>query len=106
MDNKDMTPIIIGVGQITKDVPQNISDVQNHAELAAEAAQLAIDDTSAENINEAIDTIAVVRTFADSSPLLASLFGSHDFQPLMQSEDVKEGIMSFLERREAVFKGK
>jgi enoyl-CoA hydratase/carnithine racemase len=29
-----------------------------------------------------------------------------DFQPLMASEDVKEGIMSFLERREAVYTGK
>ena len=29
-----------------------------------------------------------------------------DLQPVMASEDVKEGIQSFLERREAVFKGK
>lgn len=29
-----------------------------------------------------------------------------DFQPVMQSEDIKEGIMSFLERREANYKGK
>ena len=28
-----------------------------------------------------------------------------DLQPVMASEDVKEGIQSFLERREAVFKG-
>jgi len=29
-----------------------------------------------------------------------------DLRPVMASEDVKEGIQSFLERREAVFKGK
>ncbi|MBQ0832301.1 enoyl-CoA hydratase-related protein [Marinobacter sp.] len=29
-----------------------------------------------------------------------------DLQPVMASEDVKEGIQSFLERRNAVFKGK
>ncbi|HBC34488.1 MAG: enoyl-CoA hydratase, partial [Rhodopirellula sp.] len=29
-----------------------------------------------------------------------------DLQPVMASEDVKEGIQSFLERREAAFKGK
>jgi enoyl-CoA hydratase/carnithine racemase len=29
-----------------------------------------------------------------------------DFQPIMKSEDVKEGIMSFLERREAKFQGR
>ena len=35
---------------------------------------------------------------------LARLFP--DLQPVMQSEDVQEGIRSFLERREAVFKGR
>jgi len=29
-----------------------------------------------------------------------------DLQPLLASEDVQEGIQSFIERREAVFKGK
>ena len=29
-----------------------------------------------------------------------------ELRPVMASEDVKEGIQSFLERREAVFKGK
>lgn len=29
-----------------------------------------------------------------------------DLQPLMQSEDVKEGIISFMERREAIFQGR
>jgi hypothetical protein len=29
-----------------------------------------------------------------------------DLQPIMKSEDAMEGVMSFLERREANFKGK
>jgi enoyl-CoA hydratase/carnithine racemase len=29
-----------------------------------------------------------------------------DLLPLIESEDVKEGLLSFMERREAVFKGK
>jgi len=29
-----------------------------------------------------------------------------DLQHLIQSEDVKEGLLSFMERREAIFKGK
>ncbi len=70
------TPVIIGAGQITLPVPDDITQALSHADIAAEASKLAILDASPDNdISIHIDTIAAVRTFADSFPAWSSPFG-------------------------------
>ncbi len=65
---KDNTPIIIGVGQIKEAVPENLTTASSHADLAAKAALLALQDAKDETLANQIDVIAGVKTFADSSP--------------------------------------
>ena len=62
------TPIIIGVGQITEAVPENLAMASSHADLAGKAAILALKDAQDATLAKHIDVIAAVKIFADSSP--------------------------------------
>ena len=62
------TPIIIGVGQVTETVPENLATAASHADLAGKAAALALKDAKDESLAKHIDVIAAVKIFADSSP--------------------------------------
>ena len=65
---KDNTPIIIGVGQITEAVPDDISTASSHADLAGKAAVVALQDAHTQELAKAIDVLVGVKTFSDSSP--------------------------------------
>ena len=71
----DNTPIIIGIGQITEPVPENLDSASSHADLAAAAARIALEDAGISGASDQIDTIVGVRTFADSSPAHQSPYG-------------------------------
>jgi acetyl-CoA C-acetyltransferase len=75
MRNLDSTPIIVGVGQITRQVPDDLSQAPSHVDLAAQAAEVALSDACDSDIRDMIDTIVGIRTFADSSPAWSSPFG-------------------------------
>ncbi|GAA5315227.1 MAG: hypothetical protein AseanaTS_04310 [Candidatus Pelagadaptatus aseana] len=71
----DNTPIIVGVGQVTEQVPEDITQASSHADLAGQAASVALQDAGDSGLADHIDTIACVRTFADSTPTWACPFG-------------------------------
>ncbi len=68
------TPILVGAGQLV-DRDSAPGAGLSPMDLLAEAARRAIADAGGTGLAEAIDTIAVVRLFADSSPAFASPFG-------------------------------
>jgi len=70
------TPIIIGVGQASAGVPDDLEAAPSAVDLAAAAARRALEDAGGMHLASQIDTIAAVRTFADSSPTWQSPFGS------------------------------
>ncbi len=65
---KDNTPIIIGVGQITEPVPDDLTTASSHADLAGKAALIALKDAKSATLAQEIEVIAGVKTFSDSSP--------------------------------------
>lgn len=76
------TPVLIGAGQVTLPVPEDITRALSHADIAAEAARLAIMDALPERgTGTEIDTVVAVRTFADSFPAWSSPFGGPDNVP-------------------------
>ena len=62
------TPIIIGVGQVTESVPDNLSIASSHADLAGKAALAALVDAKGKELSTHIDVIATVKIFSDSLP--------------------------------------
>lgn len=72
---KDNTPILIGVGQITEAVLENLEHASSHVDLAAKAAKFALQDAKDISLASEIDVIAGVKTFADSSPQHQSKMG-------------------------------
>ena len=81
MSSTDNTPIIVGVGQVTEQVPEDITQASSHADLAGQAAKVALNDALNEGLADHIDTIACVRTFADSTPTWACPFGGSNNFP-------------------------
>lgn len=82
MSNIDgKTPILVGVGQVTEPVPDDLTQASSHADIAAKAAALALQDAGAANLAEAIDVVAAVRTFADSFPMSNCPLGMPDNFP-------------------------
>ena len=65
---KDNTPIIVGVGQISETVPDDLAKAASHADLAGKAALAALKDARNHSLAKEIDVIAGVKIFADSSP--------------------------------------
>lgn len=81
MNITDNTPILVGVGQVTEAVPEDLQTASSHADLAGQAARLALLDAGGEALAEQIDTVVGVRTFADSTPTWACPFGGSDNFP-------------------------
>ncbi|MEO0724276.1 MAG: enoyl-CoA hydratase-related protein [Bacteroidota bacterium] len=75
------TPILIGVGQITEQVPQDLTLASSNTDLAAKAVSQAFVDAGVEGLNAQVDTVVAVRTFADSSPTYRSKLGGPDNFP-------------------------
>jgi len=76
----DSTPILVGCGDIT-DTRTPFTAGRSPFDLIAEAARRAINDTGAPTLKDKIDTLAVVRLFADSSPRYASRLGTSSNPP-------------------------
>ncbi len=82
MSNQDNTPIIIGVGQFTQQIPEDLHTCMSHYELAAEASRNAIEDSgSSVDLGSHIDTVVGVRIFADSTPVGGCPFGGSNNFP-------------------------
>ncbi len=75
------TPIIVGVGQAAERVDDPDYQVMSPVELAAAAAQAAIDDCGGAAVSGAIDTIAGVRQFEISGPVATALLGRSNNYP-------------------------
>ena len=77
----DRTPVLVGCGQVTQREPDPRAALAP-LDLMAHAARLAAADSAAGNaLLAALDTVAVVRLFADTSPRFASPFGRHANPP-------------------------
>lgn len=69
------TPVLVGCGDIT-DITTPAEEGRSPFELIAQAGHKALDDTSCVGIRNEIDTIAILRLFADSSPRFVSKLGT------------------------------
>jgi len=71
------TPVLIGVGQFSERLDEAGYQQRSPAELAAQAARAALDDsgTDASALAAAIDTIAVTRQFENSTPTAQAPLG-------------------------------
>ena len=75
-------PVLVGCGDVTDlDTPAEAG--RSPYDLIAQAARLALQDTGAAGIGEAIDTVAMIRSFADTSPRFATKLGTSS-QPAAQ----------------------
>lgn len=68
-------PVLVGCGDVT-DLHTPASSQRSPYGLIAQAARLALDDTGAAGIGAAIDTVAMIRSFADTSPRFATKLGT------------------------------
>mgnify|MGYP000495304702 CR=1 FL=1 len=69
-------PVIIGIGELCEPVPVDLPSCASPLDLMVGATRLACEDTGmASAIIDSIDVVAVVRTFADSTPMYANPFG-------------------------------
>ena len=75
------TPVLVGVGEVTDlDTPAELG--RSPYELIAQAARLALADSgAAASLSGAIDTVALIRLFADTSPRFASAIGKSGNPP-------------------------
>ena len=68
-------PVLVGCGDVTDpDTPVSVG--RSPYELIAQASRLALQDTGAAGIAAAIDTVAMIRGFADTSPRFATQLGT------------------------------
>ena len=79
---RDLTPVIVGVGQFTERLNETDYEGLSPSDIAAKAALAAIEDAgSSADILNRIDTVGGIRTFEDSSPRMKSPFGKADKYP-------------------------
>lgn len=77
------TPVLVGTGQVTLPTPESATQAHSPGELAAQTVRIALQDTGSQEIATHVDTLALVRLFADSIPGLSlHPFGSSDNLPL------------------------
>ena len=89
--NDDKTPVLVGCGQITQREPDPRAALAPLA-LMAQAARLATEDSGAgAALLQALDTVAVIRLFADTSPRFACPFGRYTNPPLTLARSLGAG---------------
>jgi acetyl-CoA C-acetyltransferase len=69
------TPVLVGCGDVT-DMRTPAEAGRSPYDLIAQAARLALQDCGAAGIDAAVDTVAMIRSFADTSPRFASKLGT------------------------------
>jgi acetyl-CoA C-acetyltransferase len=74
------TPVLVGCGDVT-DLTTPAQQARSPYELIAHAGRLALDDSGAAGFDTAIDTVAMIRSFADTSYRFATDFGSSSNPP-------------------------
>ena len=73
-------PVLVGCGDVTDlDTPAEAG--RSPYDLIAQAARLALQDSGAAGMAEAIDTVAMIRSFADTSPRFATKLGTSTNPP-------------------------
>jgi acetyl-CoA C-acetyltransferase len=75
------TPVVVGVGQAAERIEDPDYRAMSPVELAAAAAQAALDDCGGAAVSAAIDTIAGVRQFEISGPVATTLLGRSNNYP-------------------------
>jgi acetyl-CoA C-acetyltransferase len=75
------TPVVVGVGQAAERIDDRDYRAMSPVELAAAAAQAAIDDCGGAAVSPAIDTVAGVRQFEISGPVAAAVLGRSNNYP-------------------------
>ena len=75
-----LTPILVGCGDFMDDFTP-IETARSPYDLIAQSAQLAIKDTGCSAILQSIDTIAVLRSYADTSHRFATKLGGSVIVP-------------------------
>lgn len=78
---EDATPILVGCGDVT-DLTTPIEEGRSPFDLIAQAARLALEDAGAPGLAQAIDTVAMLRLFADTSHRFATKLGSSSNPPM------------------------
>jgi len=69
-------PVIIGVAEVCQQLAENLEDSPSLVDLLEQVVSAACADTGAqEAVIAAIDSVAMVRTFADSTPMYPNPFG-------------------------------
>ncbi len=68
-------PVLVGCGDVT-DLQTSASVGRSPYDLIAQAARLALQDSGAAGMAAAIDTVAMIRSFADTSPRFATKLGT------------------------------
>jgi len=74
------TPILVGCGDVT-DLDTPVEAGRSPFDLIAEAARLALADAGGRGLAEAIDTVAMLRLFADTSHRFATKLGASSNPP-------------------------
>ncbi|HLW54568.1 MAG TPA: acetyl-CoA acetyltransferase [Candidatus Angelobacter sp.] len=82
---ENSTPVLVGCGDVT-DMATQIEAGRSPFDLIAQAGQLAIADTAAARMAEAIDTVAMLRLFSDTSHRFRTRLGSSSNPPRSVAE--------------------
>lgn len=77
---EDSTPILVGCGEVT-DMTTPPEQARSPFDLIAQAGRLALDDTGSATIAGAIDTVAMLRRFSDTSHRFATKLGTSTNPP-------------------------
>ena len=77
---EDSTPILVGCGDVT-DLSTPVEAGRSPFDLIAEAARLALADAGGRGLARAIDTVAMIRLFSDTSHRFATKLGSSGNPP-------------------------
>ena len=76
METTKYEPVIIGVAEVCQQLAENLEDSPSLVDLLEQVVSAACADTGAqEAVIAAIDSVAMVRTFADSTPMYPNPFG-------------------------------